>query len=152
MYGGMYRKFQSPFGTLEINKPLPDGRVINDITSIPRAKVIVTESPEGLSKRTNDRAIAMQGLQYLSDQPFARALFTQKLLNAMDNVSATEKEAIKKATDMDMEYIMNQLAANNYQAELSVLQMEQARQQMLNPQAAPPQQGAPEEMVQQEQI
>jgi len=124
LYGGLYRKFSNGDTTIEINKPTPDGRIIFDITDVPRSKVIVSDSPEGVSRRINDRIIAVETLQIVGNiDPIAASYALESIFDSMDNISKEN---------------MAQLSQN----EVNIIQMQMQKQQLINPQPQAPQPGA----------
>lgn len=140
LYGGMYRKIKSPKGVVEINVPTQDG-VLNDLLSLPRAKVIVTESPAAISRRTSDRAIMMQVLQQLGDDPLVRADALNTIFGSLESIPAERKVLLESAFEMQKELAINSMALQNENTKLQLLQIETAMQQMLNPQPQMPQEG-----------
>lgn len=152
LYGGMYRVFKSPLGTTEINVPQNDGRILNDITAIPRAKVIVTESPAAISRRVSDRMLAMQILQSLGDDPVTRSFAVDTIFRSFESIPESQKEAISQSLALSREVAIGNMALQNSNVELQLLQTETMKQQMLNPQMANPQAEEAQPVEQQAQV
>lgn len=151
LHGGMYRSFPSSKGNIEINVPLPDGRVVNNILDVPRTKVIVTESPEGVTKRTNDRVAAYQALQYMGgSSPTAGTYLLEIIFDSMDNLSKARKEEIKQGIALDREVIRASQSAQVAQAQ-AMVQQSQAPAPVAPEQGQPQQQGQGQPPVQSEQ-
>lgn len=139
LYGGMYRSFESPHANIEINVEMDDGRVINDITNIPRGKVIVTDSPAALSRKTNDRVMATQILSTLGDSDVAaRTVALKAIFKSLETFNEAEKEEIANSLDLSRDVGLKNMALQNSNIELQLLQTETMKQQMLNPQTANP--------------
>jgi hypothetical protein len=149
LYGGMYRKFSSPLGTVEINIPMEDGRILNDITALPRAKVVVTESPASISRRTSDRVISMQILQMLGDDVVARNTALDAIFSSLESIPESKKQIIKQNLALSTEVAINAMALQNSQIELQLLQSEGQKNQMMNPEMGNP---ADDEQMMLEQV
>lgn len=124
LYGGMYRVFKTKNGdSIEINVPMADGTVANSILDVSRAKVIVSESPEGVSKRANDRTAAFQALQYMGDgSPIGRSYLMEIIFNSMDNIPEAKRAEINKGMALDREVLRTSQMAQVAQANAVVQQ------------------------------
>lgn len=151
LYGGLYRKFNtnSDKGDIEINKPLDDGTVANDISRLPRARVVITESPEGVTRRINNRVTAFETLKYMGDSdPLASSFMYEIIFKSMDNLTQAQRDAISTQFEENRELIKVNNKANAAQAQLAVVQSEMQIQQMqaqAQQAQTPPQEGAPQE-------
>ncbi len=154
LYGGMYRKFETAGGTVEINKPLPDGRILNDITTVARAKIIISDSPEGTSRRINDKLIGMEMFSTLGNtDPMMATYAIEAIFNGMDNMPKSKRAEMSEDLAKRRELLRTNQAAQITNAQLSLVSGKQQIEQMMNPQppAMPPQEGAEGEQPQQPQ-
>lgn len=133
LYSGAYREFYE-FGSgekIELNTPVvtPEGEVKeNDISQLPRVKVVVTQSPEGVTNRTVDRSMNIELLRVLppDTSPIQRVRAT---VNAMKTMSQSKVDRAQTEADGEMELM---LARKNIQAQIMNLdfQMAQIQSQM----------------------
>ncbi|MCP5006619.1 MAG: hypothetical protein GY941_22155 [Planctomycetes bacterium] len=151
LYGGMYREFNSSLGNVEINVPLDDGRVLNDITSIPRLKVIVSESTEASSRKMSDRRVMAELLQYFGDNPLTSSHIRQIILSGMDSLDVGKKTALNEAFTLEQEGMTMNLAAQLEQAKAMMAQSSQMQGQAMMAPAPQEGEGVPmeEQQVQQ---
>jgi hypothetical protein len=168
LYGGLYRKFSNGETTIEINKPTPDGRIIYDITDVPRSKVIVSDSPEGVSRRINDRIIAVETLNVVGNiDPIAASYALETIFESMDNISKVKREQMKEDQERRRELLRTEQMAQLSQNEVNIIQMQMQKQQLVSPPPPPtggdnptppeggeevPQEQLPPEGVQQDQL
>jgi hypothetical protein len=130
LYSGVYREFYA-FGSgrkIEINKPIVtvSGEVIeNDISELPRMKVIVTQSPEGVTTRLVNRSINTELLRVLGPEtPISRVRAVKKILESLDDY---KKEKDEHLQDSELEL---QLARENVITNILNLKASQAQLQM----------------------
>jgi hypothetical protein len=126
-YSGVYREFYSASigKKVEINKPTitPSGEQLeNDISELPRMRVIVTQSPEGVNTRLVNRSINTELLRVLGpDHPLARAMAIKNVLKTLDN-NREEKEEYAAASLLELE-----LAKQQVMTQILNLKMTQAQ-------------------------
>ena len=138
--GGIYRSFNTATGeTIEINKQLPDGRVVNDISTLPRARVVVTESPSGVTRRINNRITAFEAIKVGNLDPITSSYMNEIIFDTMDNISSIKKSEIAKTMAFSREMMIKQQAAQGAQADMMLMQVEMQKMQMQQPQQMPPQ-------------
>jgi len=134
LYSGVYRDFYVLGGNkkIELNRPTitPSGEVIdNDISTLPRMKVIISQSPEGVTTRTVDRAINTELLRVVGEfSPMNRALTVKNVMSTLDNAK-TERQKYEEAANL--EYI---LAKEN--TELQILGIQAQKMQIQSQLAA----------------
>ena len=144
LYGGLYRKFSNGTTTIEINKPTPDGRVIYDITDVPRSKATVTDNPKGLNRRINDR---MFGMEYLNtaaaaNDPISVSYALEMIFDSFDNVGIVKRKQMLEDQERRRELLRTTDMAQLSQNEVNIIQMQMQKQQLVNPQPPVPQPGA----------
>lgn len=153
LYGGVEREFRGAGktgGTISINQEVetPNGSYkYNDISTIPRHKVIVSQSPQGVTYREVQRTINSELLKYIPPtNPISRATIVK---NIMKSIDAPEEERKDYAEAYELERI---LAVESTKAQISglVSQRMQAEAQ-LNQMTNSQQVGAGGEKVDQEQ-
>lgn len=127
LYSGVYREMYT-FGEgkkIELNKPIvtPAGEIIeNDISQLPRMKVVVTQSPQGTTSRAIDRAINTELLRVLgADNPINRSIAVKNVMRTLD-ISKTERAKYEEAAELEY-----QLASENIRTNLLNLKMTQAQ-------------------------
>jgi hypothetical protein len=102
------------------------GEVIeNDISELPRMKVIVTQSPEGVTTRLVNRSINTELLRVLGPEtPISRVRAVKKILESLDDY---KKEKDEHLQDSELEL---QLARENVITNILNLKASQAQLQM----------------------
>lgn len=148
LYSGAYREI----GVEEAN-PIAlnereygeTGEVIavhNDLSELPRHKVIITPSKDGLTVREVDRARSIELLQYIQS-PIKRVLLEQQALETLDN-SIKDKTQLREYNDLElavavatMENNLASMQAATAQARLQVEQMDMQNEQMAQQMQAP---------------
>jgi hypothetical protein len=143
LYSGAYREVskQTSRGQekLELNKReyTESGDVIiqNDLSELPRHKVIVVPSKDGLTVRETDRARNLELLQYVQS-PIKRVIIEQNALETLDNASK-EKADLRKYNDLEIAVAIERMTAElsalqlqNKQAAMQIQQMGMQNQQM----------------------
>lgn len=114
LYGGTYREFttssyegSAQHGAMSINDTVetPVGQItINDITTLPRHKVIVTQSPQGITVRATERAISAELLRSLSDgSPVSKAQLTKNIMETLDNKDA-DRTKLQEAAELEYQF------------------------------------------------
>ncbi len=136
LYGGLYRKFYvDGKGAVEINKPELDGSVSNDISLLPRARVTIIESPNGVNRRLNKRSVAFQAMNAFGNtDPLLNNMFGEIILKSMDELSKEDEALIEERFEEQRQLLRKSSIAQTAQAELMVeqskMQMAQMQQQM----------------------
>jgi hypothetical protein len=143
LYGGVYREFESQGKVIEINKPQPDGRMLNDITSVTRAKTIITDSPASVSRRINDRVIMNELLQRFGNiDPISASYAMESIYDSMDNVPESRRQAFSADQERKRELLRTNEMAQLSQAQLATIQAQMQKQQIMQPPQQLPPQGA----------
>lgn len=148
LYEGVYRSFVTPSTgeTIEVNKPIQTdvGEVkLNDISAISRAKVIVTQSPEGISQKAVDRATNIEFLRVIGpENPLARATAIHNVMKTLTH-STVEKAEFEKAAQIEKELIMQRTVTELMDLQTKQVQMQMMLRQMQQPQAPMGPEGAP---------
>lgn len=154
LYSGVYRDFYA-FGSgrkIELNVPIvtASGEVVqNDISQLPRMKVIVSQSPEGVTTRAVDRAVNTELLRVLGpESSISRALATKNVMKTLDNSKAdrakyeeTSELEYQLAKETALTNLMN-LKVTQMQLQQSLMMAGQPQMPMLD-QAGQQQQGEP---------
>lgn len=147
LYSGPYREFSVKDGkdTLELNIPTPEG-LQNDISMMPRHKVVVDQSPQGATQRIVDRAISMDIMTKMGGtSPLVAAVAAFNTFKTLDH-SMEERDQYMAIGEKLLESALIQTEATNKQAEMIIAQADAQMQQ-----AGQPQQGLPVEGQQVEQ-
>lgn len=131
--GGIYRSFVNNKGDRrELNSPQPDNTVKNDITQIPRAKIIVRESEQGLSRRTNKKMTAYQAAETFGPMfPESIPVWVKMFLESSDGLTQSAKETAIQLCDMKIDATVSGLMAQDKGAEAQVVNSEMMIQQMV---------------------
>jgi len=132
LYGGMYRSFHKKDGAVaEINVPMADGSVARDISLLPRARVVITESPNGVSRRINNRTTAFETMQYMGNaNPLVVNLMSEIVFKSFDHLSEADLASIEEQFAEDREMIKATQRAQLKQAEMTIAQSEMTIAQM----------------------
>jgi hypothetical protein len=154
LYSGVYREFtlygkipnqdgkSQNEGTIAINVGVEtqDGtKIVNDISTLPRHKVIVSMSPEGTSLRQAKLAINAELLQYTPPEfPGMKALIIQNILKSMDGVSEADRKEMEAVHALELTNAIEMIKTNTMNSKFQQMQISGNMQQMQNPQ--PPQQ------------
>lgn len=131
LYSGVYREFYfSETGEkIEINKPIitPSGEHIeNDISTLPRMKVIVSQSPEGITNRAVDRAVNTEILRMIPPElAMSRSLAVKNIMNTLD-ISRNEKQRYEESADI--EYMLSKERAITELMRLKTTQLQMQAQ------------------------
>ena len=150
LYSGVYREFNIPGRggeKLELNKPIltPSGEEIeNDIAKLERMRVIVTQSPEGSTQKSVDRAVNTDILRALGqDNPISRARAVRNIMKTLNTSKIDRDEAEVDAT-MELELNREKIKTEMLNMKAAQLQIQMQMQQMMQPQMP---EGTPEEGV-----
>lgn len=158
LYGGTYREFTTSSyngkenrNTVAINDTVdtPVGKITyNDITTLPRHKVIVTQSPQGITVRATERAISAELLRSIPENNIvSKAQLTKNIMETLDNKD-DDREKLKAAAELEyqlaVETIKTQIVSmKSQQAQLA--QQMQMGQMGMQPGQEQGQQPAPQE-------
>lgn len=125
---------------VEINKKdLESGKVVNDFSTLPRHKVVISESPASTTNRMIARAVANETLRVIPPELIGmRTMLASILTTSVDNFSSTDKDRLKEFEELEMEQARLMLQNRILTLEL---QNKQIEAQMNAPQAAPVQVG-----------
>jgi len=136
LYGGLYRSFYADGkGTIEINKPNLDGSISNDISRLPRARVVITESPAGVTRRLNNRTTAFEAMNAFGNtDPLLNNMFGEIIFKTFDHLTEEESKAIEERFAKQRELLEKSAEAQTAQAmlmtEQSKMQIAQMGQQL----------------------
>jgi hypothetical protein len=169
LYKDVYRQISVPslktagrniIGINETVETYMGSMVVNDISKIPRHKVIVSQSESGVTVRETERAINSELLNNIpGDNAMARAILVSNILNTLD-LSNEIKDQLAEVSKVQLQAAYEQTMASvaqskftqaQVQAQLSQMQQQemmaqqqaQAAQQQAAQGGQPPQEGAP---------
>ena len=150
LYGGAYREVRSADGkkVIKINEVSQGstGPVVqNDIAKLPRHKVVVSQSPNGITVRATQRAIMSELIRNIPPSAAAsQAQMTNKIMETLD-LTDMEREKLVETSELEYQLAMKNLQAQSAQLDLQIAQMAAQAKQAANPQPAPPPEGGAEE-------
>lgn len=148
LYSGTYREFKTDFGAggekIDISVNLPreeDGGVsiVNNLRTMPRHKVVVSQSPQGVTVRATERSINAELLNSIPPELSTyRAQITQNIMRTLD-MPAEEKARLIELGDLEMaaaiERVKTDIVANQtQQAQLQQQTIQQQQQIGMNEQ------------------
>lgn len=139
LYSGIYRKFHSMGNkkTIELNIPVitPSGtKIENDISMLPRMKVIVSLSPEGVTTRSIDRSINTELLRVIGvENPISRAQAVKNVMSTLDN-SKTERKQFEEASELEFQLAKETVITNILNLKSQQMQIQMQLQQAMQPQ------------------
>ena len=97
----------------------------NDISQLPRHKVLVTESPSGLTNRLTARALSQELLKVLPPENIGtRQVFTNIIVKSVDNLDEKDKDRVDEFGKLEEEQARETLLANTAKMKLGRLTME----------------------------
>lgn len=139
LYSGAYRKFKSDFGikgddkqTIELN----NGYL--SLEDMPRHKVVISQSPRGITLRETERAINSEILQRIPpEQMLYRATISRNIMNTLD-LTGDEKKRLDEATEIEYQLALKDAQLRMAGMDTQLNQMAMQQQMML--QGPPPQQ------------
>lgn len=130
LYSGVYREFYI-MGTgekIELNKPIitPSGEVLeNDISQLPRTKVTVNQSPEGVTTRLVDRSVNSELIRVLPpENSISRTLAVKNVMKTLDNAK-NEREQYNEAAEIEFALAREKALTEIMQLKASQMQMQQ---------------------------
>jgi hypothetical protein len=142
-YGGMYREFYTDKGKIELNKVMPDGRIWNDVSTLPRARVVVTESPTSETRRVTNRHIGFRALEKLGGNlPLIDLEWNSIIYNSMDDLTVAQKEKFEQAVEAQRIMLQSSTVAQTANNEFATVQAQAQTQQLMQPPPQAPPQGA----------
>lgn len=151
LYSGVYREFYiAGKKKIELNKPIvtATGEVVqNDISQLPRMKVCITESPEGVTLRSIDRSINTELLRVIGQEnPLSRAQAVKNVMKTLDN-SKEEKARYEEAAEIEYQFARENLELQIMGARAQKMQLQMQMMQMGGGgiMGAPQGQGQPQE-------
>jgi len=110
---GVEREFSIPVGTkkerLVLNQKtkvtvagVEIGKILNDLSTMPRHKVVITESPVSTTNRLITRAMAAELLRVLPPDAFGtRQVFTSAMVKSLDTFDAKDQEKLLKFRELE---------------------------------------------------
>jgi hypothetical protein len=162
LYSDVYRQVSYKDGitqkqtVLKLNKPVasPEGIAVeNDIKKLPRHKVVVAQSPMGISIKTTERIVNAELLRALPpENQLSRAQIVKNVMSTLE-MSSEDRQKLEQTANVEYEFaLMNmQTQMMNMKATQAQLeaQMQQAMMPPMSPQGeAPPEGGMPLEGAQ----
>lgn len=108
---------------------LPNGQtgIANDISALPRHRVVISESPAGLTNRLTTRALDTELLKIMPPENIGtRQILTSELMDTMDHNTKETKVKLKMVRELEEQQAVLTLEANVLKLETNNLQaMEQ---------------------------
>jgi len=151
--GGWQRDFLVPSDgnkTISLNEKVEvNGQtyIKADISQLPRHKVVVSESPSGLTNRLISRAVAAEVMATIPPENIGtRTVLTGTIVNSIDTFSADDKERLKKFRKLEEEQALETLKFGIQNLKLQQLNVEmqiKTLEQQKNQPQAPIGMGAP---------
>lgn len=158
LYSGAYREFSTGYGinktereVIRVNDvgvtEVGDIEVINDMSKLPRHKVVVNQSSGGVTLRTTNRLINSEMLSRIPPQYAAtQALIIRNIIDTLD-LSDEDKRMYEKSSQLELELAIERMAT-----EKSTLAAQRTQNEMMMQQAMQPaQQPAQQQAMQQQQ-
>jgi hypothetical protein len=139
LYSGAYREVgansadaKAPKEPVELNarEYKEDGSVEtkNDLSQLPRHKVVVIPSKDGVTVRETDRSRNLELLQYVQS-PIKRVILENNAIKTLDN-SAEEKAELDKYYELEMATTVARMEAELAQLQASIEQTKAQTQQI----------------------
>jgi len=160
IYPGSVREFRTNYGvnkgkkeTLTLNSGGPE---LSELRDFPRHKVVISQSPAGITMRTTERAINSEIQNRLpADQYVYQALVSKNIFKTLDQ-SFEDNQALDVASDIQMTLAVTkasaEIASNKLISAQATLALQQLEQQSQQPQpAVGPEGEQPQEQVQEQQ-
>jgi len=158
LYSGIYREIKAAGSnrSIKLNETIysPEGvQIKNDISRVPRCKVIVTQSPEGVTVRAVERSQSAELLAALpQEMTGSRALLTSRIMQSLDGkkedrqryIETSEKEYALAMGSIDVQLLGIELQKKNLQQQLAnsgqqpMGEMAEGVEQASEPQGGPP--------------
>lgn len=144
--GSWQRDFMIPSDenkTISLNKKnvLPNGQVIiqADISQLQRHKVVVSESPSGLTNRLVGRAVAAEVMQSIPPENIGtRTVLGTTIIKSIDTLSAEDKEKLKQFRKLEEEQAKYTLMFGIANLKLQMLNVQQQIKQLESGAPPPP--------------
>lgn len=135
LYSGAYRKFKTDYGVTGNDKEtitLNDGGYT--LEDIPRHKVIVSQSPRGVTLREVEREINSEVLQRIPpEQGLYKAMVTRNIMNTLD-LTGDEKKMLDIANNVEVELALKRAQLEIKGMDMQLMQIDMQTQQMQQPQ------------------
>ena len=140
LYSGVYREFKhsGKNETFALNEEVqtPNGNVTkNDISKMPRHKVIISQSPQGTTYREVQRAVNAELLRVIPTQnPISRAKAVMNVMKTLDMTTEDREEYIQSAKLEELlavESTKAQIMSLKMQQQQAAMQMQMGPQQMM---------------------
>lgn len=136
LYGGVYREFRMPGTnkTFSINEEIdtPYGKVtINNIADLPRHKVVISQSPQGVTYREIQRSLNAELIRNIPGQnPISRAIAVSNVMKSLD-MTTEERKEYEIASELE-----KQLAFESIKAQINGFKLQSAKMELIlqNPQ------------------
>lgn len=157
LYRDVYRQISVPGvkisgrNIIGINEPVETEAgimIMNDISKIPRHKVVVSQSESGVTVRETERAINSELLNNIpGDNAMARAILVSNILNTLD-LTAEVKDQLAEVSKVQLQAAYEQTMASVAQSKMVQMQVQQQIGQMQQQEAQAQQEA---QMAQQQQ-
>lgn len=135
--GGMSRKFVFENGkkSITVNERVTyeNGQVgiLNDISQLPRHKVIISQSPSGTTTKLTTRALAIEIMQTLPPESIGtRQILSNTLIKTVDQLSEKDKEKLDEMAKLETELVTETLLSNIMALKTQRVQAEMQLQQI----------------------
>jgi hypothetical protein len=143
LYSGVYREFRVPGleeKTITINDEVMTENgpeVMNDISKLPRHRVIVTQSTQGVSYRERERAINAELIKFLPPQnPISRSLVVKNIMESLDS-NTEDRAAYVDAADIELQLAIESTVSQIKNLKFQQAQIDAQMQQLMNPMPQP---------------
>lgn len=129
--GGLERRFILDGGKHEviINRRFFDGKdtkTENDFATLPRHKVVISESPESTTNRLITRALATEVMKVVPPENIGtRSVLNTALVMTLDNFTSADKDRLQEMRGLEEMQAKLTLMANINKLKLANLQLEQ---------------------------
>ena len=98
--------------------------IINDVSQIPRHKVAISESPEGLTNRMINRATSIDTLKVLPPEQIAtRQIVANVITQSLDGLTEEQRQQLKEFTALETQQAKIKLQLNILQGEMQLKQL-----------------------------
>ena len=148
LYTGPYREIRTDFGkggkkvSLGLNIPQFDDngrKLLNSLANMARHKVVVSQSPQGVTVRATERMINKELLGSIpAELSTFRAQLTKNIMNTLD-IKSEDKDKLMELADLEMagaiERVKTGIVTNQIQQAQMQQQMQAQQQQMQMQQA-----------------
>jgi hypothetical protein len=153
LYSGAYRKFKTDYGVTGDDKEIIElNGGAYTLEDIPRHKVIVSQSPRGVTLREVEREVNSEVLQRIPpEQTLYKAMVTRNIMNTLD-LTGDEKKMLEIANEVEVEKALKMAQLEIKGMDLQIMQIDMQTQQMQQPpQPQVPEEGQPIQPGQEQQ-